>query len=128
MRDAEHILCVCWPSVRLCRNVCLGLLHIFLIGLSQLTISYRRNTFYPVVLYGCKSWTIKKATKELMLLNCGIGEESRVLWTARRSNQSIPDQAGIFTGRTDADVDKKSESDSFISICDPIQSMELSSP
>ena len=121
-------LCVCWPSVSLCRNVCLGLLHIFLIGLSQLTISYRRNTFYPVVLYGCKSWTIKKATKELMLLNCGIGEESRVLWTARRSNQSIPDQAGIFTGRTDADVDKKSESDSFISICDPIQSMELSSP
>ena len=44
-----------------------------------------------------------------MLLNCGIGEESRVLWIARRSNQSIPDQAGIFTGRTDADAAKKSE-------------------
>ena len=28
--------------------------------------------------------------KELMLLNCGVGEDSwRVLWTARRSNQSI---------------------------------------
>ena len=24
-----------------------------------------------------------------MLLNCGVGEHSRVLWTARRSNQSI---------------------------------------
>ena len=24
-----------------------------------------------------------------MLLNCGIGEDLRVLWTARRSNQSI---------------------------------------
>ena len=24
-----------------------------------------------------------------MLLNCGVGEDSRVLWTARRSNQSI---------------------------------------
>ena len=24
-----------------------------------------------------------------MLLNCGAGEDSRVLWTARRSNQSI---------------------------------------
>ena len=31
----------------------------------------------PVVMYGCESWTIKKAeTKELMLLNCGVGEES----------------------------------------------------
>ena len=27
--------------------------------------------------------------EELMLLNCGIGEDSRVSWTARRSNQSI---------------------------------------
>ena len=27
--------------------------------------------------------------EELMLLNCGIGEDSRVPWTARRSNQSI---------------------------------------
>ena len=30
---------------------------------------------FPVVMYGCESWTIKKA-KELMLLNCGIGEDS----------------------------------------------------
>ena len=29
------------------------------------------------------------STEELMLLNCGVGEDSRVLWTARRSNQSI---------------------------------------
>ena len=27
--------------------------------------------------------------EELMLLNCGVGEDSRVPWTARRSNQSI---------------------------------------
>ena len=27
--------------------------------------------------------------KELMLLNCGVGEDLRVPWTARRSNQSI---------------------------------------
>ena len=27
-------------------------------------------------------------TKELMLSNCGAGEDSRVPWTARRSNQS----------------------------------------
>ena len=31
----------------------------------------------------------KLSTEELMLLNCGGGEDSRVLWTARRSNQSI---------------------------------------
>ena len=27
--------------------------------------------------------------EELMLLNCGVGEDLRVPWTARRSNQSI---------------------------------------
>ena len=32
---------------------------------------------FPVVIYGCESWTIKKAsTKELMLLNYGVGEDS----------------------------------------------------
>ena len=30
---------------------------------------------FPVVMYGCESWTMKKAT-ELMLLNCGVGEDS----------------------------------------------------
>ena len=31
----------------------------------------------------------KLSTKKLMLLNYGVGEDSRVPWTARRSNQSI---------------------------------------
>ena len=32
---------------------------------------------FPVVLYGCESWTIKKVgAKELMVLNCGVGEDS----------------------------------------------------
>ena len=32
---------------------------------------------FPVVMYGCESWTIKKMnTEELMLLNCGVGEDS----------------------------------------------------
>ena len=44
---------------------------------------------FPVVMYGCESWTIKLSTEELMLLNCGVGEDSRISWTARRSNQSI---------------------------------------
>ena len=36
-----------------------------------------RVMVFPVVMYGCESWTIKKlSTKELMLLNCGVGEDS----------------------------------------------------
>ena len=32
---------------------------------------------FLVVMYGCESWTIKKAVhQELMLLNCGVGEDS----------------------------------------------------
>ena len=32
---------------------------------------------FSVVTYGCESWTIKKSsTEELMLLNCGVGEDS----------------------------------------------------
>ena len=32
---------------------------------------------FPVLMYGCESWTVKKAEhKELMLLNCGVGEDS----------------------------------------------------
>ena len=31
----------------------------------------------PVVMYGCENWTIKRlSTEELMLLNCGVGEDS----------------------------------------------------
>ena len=30
---------------------------------------------FPVVMYGCESWTVKKA-EELMLLNCDVGEDS----------------------------------------------------
>ena len=46
---------------------------------------------FPVVMYGCKSWTVKKA-------ECGRIDAFelwywrrllRILWTARRSNQSI---------------------------------------
>ena len=32
---------------------------------------------FPVVMYGCESWTIQQASaEELMLLNCGVGEDS----------------------------------------------------
>ena len=32
---------------------------------------------FPVVMYRCESWTIKKAVEELMLSNCGAGEDSK---------------------------------------------------
>ena len=36
-----------------------------------------KATVLPVVMYKCEGWTIKKAsTKELMLLNYGVGEDS----------------------------------------------------
>ena len=31
---------------------------------------------FPVVMYGCGSWTIKLSTEELMFLNYGVGEDS----------------------------------------------------
>ena len=31
---------------------------------------------FPVVMYGCESWTIKLSAEELVLLNCGVGEDS----------------------------------------------------
>ena len=48
--------------------------------------------FFPVVMYGCKSWTIKKAERQRI---DAFGLELcwrrllRVPWTAKRSNQSI---------------------------------------
>ena len=33
---------------------------------------------FPGVMYGCESWTVKRklSTEELILLNCGVGEDS----------------------------------------------------
>ena len=47
---------------------------------------------FPVVMYGCESWTMTNlSTEELMLLNFGAGEtlESHLDCKERRSNQSI---------------------------------------
>ena len=36
-----------------------------------------RAMVLPVVMYRCESWNIRRlSTKELMLLNCGVGEDS----------------------------------------------------
>ena len=46
---------------------------------------------FPVVMYGCESWTVKKAERQRIVAFelCCWGRLLRVPWTARRSNQSI---------------------------------------
>ena len=45
---------------------------------------------FPVVVYGCESWTVKKLNaEELMLLNWCWRRLLRVPWTSRRPNESI---------------------------------------
>ena len=61
---------------------------------------------FPVVMYGCESWTMKKAECQKIeafeLWYCR--RLLRVPWIARRSNQSILKEikSWVFTGRTDA--------------------------
>ena len=63
--------------------------------------------FFPVVMYGCESWTIKKAEpEELMLLNCGVGEGSWESLGLQKDQTSHPkgNQRWIFIGMTDVEV------------------------
>ena len=48
-----------------------------------------KATVFLIVTYGCESWTIKKAEcKEVMLSNCGVGEDSRESLGERRDQLS----------------------------------------
>ena len=65
-----------------------------------------RAKIFPVVMYGCESWTIKKAECwriDAFELWCWR-RLLRVPWTARRSNQSILKEISpeIFIGKADA--------------------------
>ena len=59
---------------------------------------------FPVVLYGCESWTVKKAEQRRIgaFELCCWRRLLRVPWTARSSNQSKGDQPWVFFGRNDA--------------------------
>ena len=36
-----------------------------------------KSMIFPVVMYGCESWTVKKAERRRIdALNCGVGEDS----------------------------------------------------
>ena len=71
--------------------------------------SNQRYDFFPVVMYGCESWTIKKAERQrndAFELWCWR-RLSRVTWRAKRSNQSILKEISpeySFIGRTDAEA------------------------
>ena len=61
---------------------------------------------FPVVMYGCESWTVKKAERwriDAFELWCWR-RLLRVPWTTRRSNQSIL-KSWVFTGRTDVEAE-----------------------
>ena len=65
--------------------------------------------FFPLVMYGCESWTIKKVEHrriDAFELWCWR-RLLRVPWTARRSNQFIlmEIRSWIFFGRTDAEAE-----------------------
>ena len=50
-----------------------------------------KATFFSLVMYGCESWTIKKAEHKRIdaFEQCNWRRFLRVPWTARKSNQSI---------------------------------------
>ena len=40
------------------------------------TLHLVKAMVFPVVMNGCESWTVRKlSAKELVLLNCGVGED-----------------------------------------------------
>ena len=64
---------------------------------------------FPIIMYGCESWTIKKAEwgriHAFKLWCCR--RLLRIPWTARKSNQSIlkENQSWVFIGRTDVEAE-----------------------
>ena len=73
--DCSHEIKVC---LLLGRKVMTNLDSIF--KSRDITLSTKvhlvKAMVFPVVKYGCESWTVKKAERrKLMLLNCGVGED-----------------------------------------------------
>ena len=65
---------------------------------------------FPVVMYECESWTVKKAEHQknwcfwTVVLEKTLESPLRVPWTSRRSSQSIL-KSWVFIGRTDAEAE-----------------------
>ena len=65
-----------------------------------------KSTVFPVVMFGYKSWTIKKAEDpRIDGFELCWRRLLRVPWTARRSNNPKGSQPRMFIGRTDAEAE-----------------------
>ena len=67
---------------------------------------------FPVAMYGCESWTVKKAeSRRIYAFELWYWRRLlRVLWTARRSKESFSvhlkgDQSWVFFGKTDVEAE-----------------------
>ena len=69
-----------------------------------------RAMVFPVVMYGCESWTVKKVERQkLVLLNCEEVLEEKTLESPLDCKEIQPvhlkgDQSWVFIGRTDAEA------------------------
>ena len=64
-----------------------------------------KTMVFPVVMYRCESWTIKKAKcRRIDAFELCVRVDSWVPWTARRSNPK-GNQSWMFIGRTDAEAE-----------------------
>ena len=71
-------------------------------------VSLVKAMVFPVVMYGCESWTIKKVECwKLMLLDCSVGEDSWESLDCKKIQPVHPkeNQSWIFTGRTDVEAE-----------------------
>ena len=70
-------------------------------------VSLVKAMVFPVVMYGCESWTIKKAEWQRIAFELWCWKRLlRVPWTARRSNKSIlGNKPSKFIGRTDTEAE-----------------------
>ena len=76
-----------------------------LLRIGEIQVRLVKAMVFPVVVYGCESWTVKKAECQRIdafELWCWR-RLLRVPWTARRSNQSILKE--ISPGRTDVEAE-----------------------
>ena len=75
--DCSHKIKRCLPLGRKVMTNLDSILKSRVITL-QTKVHLVKAMVFPLFMYGCKNWTIKKAElEEFMLLNCGVGEDSR---------------------------------------------------
>ena len=76
MSTGKTIALTRWTFVGKVMSLLFNRLSRLVIILPKMVILVKAMVF-PVVMYGCESWTIKKAEyRRMLLLNCGVGEDS----------------------------------------------------